>query len=245
MAMPLFCVCSCVLTRARPCVGDATQAYCCPALWSQENAWKRTRRNRAGQYWNPIACPQIQYTGHCRLLSLALLGPKSYRARSKGDPCDARRGGGKWARVPGLARSQNICMRSKFGRIRTLEPCRLPPPSGYYERQSFTASFTLILILVVVVPQVLRRASDCGKTTTNIRVNAAVNDCLLYRPPGRATLRATTRKKDPNFSSTNPAGRFKTKNAFYNRLDRETQTAPPHTLPPVSLWSRAVCQSII
>ena len=35
------------------------------------------------------------------------------------------------------------------------------------------------LILVVVLPQVLRRASDCGKTTNNIRVNAAANGCLL------------------------------------------------------------------
>ena len=49
--------------------------------------------------------------------------------------------------------------------------------SDYYERRSFTAASTLIL--VVVSPQSDARRKTCGKTATNnIRVNAAVNDCL-------------------------------------------------------------------
>ena len=44
-------------------------------------------------------------------------------------------------------------------------------PSGYNERQSFTAAFTLIP--EVVLPHRAHDARPCGKPTTNSRVNAA------------------------------------------------------------------------
>ena len=44
--------------------------------------------------------------------------------------------------------------------------------SGHYERQWITAASTLLLVLVL--PHVFRRAFLCNKTTTNIRVDAAV-----------------------------------------------------------------------
>ena len=66
--------------------------------------------------------------------------------------------------------------------VRPGKPCKPRTarlPSGHYERQSSTAAFTLVLVLVL--PHQTHDARPCGKTTTactNIRVNAAVNDCL-------------------------------------------------------------------
>ena len=71
------------------------------------------------------------------------------------------------------------------------------------------------LCLVVVFPHVLR-AFLCGKTTTNIRVNAAVNDYLFYRPLGAVLALCASRQRNaaqraPRCTSLRVASRHHTR----------------------------------